>query len=114
MNGLITLKFRVETSQRLAEMTAHSIMRDHKRWSMVEALESEITRVYNAYEAGGYSLPITKPTGPNRSQTTMRVSPTAYDHLLMTQAHVMMQTKGSVKLFHLIHSIVMSALTEFN
>ena len=114
-NNLITLKVWKETHKNLVALTAHFIQRDHRGWSLVEALEHQLKKVHDLYhtEGDGYTLPVVKPTG-DRNQTTIRVSQMAYDHLLMIQARVMLDTLSSIRLFQVVHSVVMSGLAEFD
>jgi hypothetical protein len=112
-DGLRTIKIWRGTHTELVRLNAYYIQRSHERWSLVEVLEAEAKRIYDLYEKGGTIEVI--PTSPaNRNQVSVRVSPTAYDHILMIQAGMMLQTRTSVRLFHVVHSVVMAGLAEFS
>jgi len=111
-SGLITIRFWPGTSEKLAILTAYHIQRDRvKRWSMVDVLESEIERIYQAYTKG-YELKHVEFKGP-RTQTSMRITQQAWEHLLAIQAHVLLQTRKSITIAQLVHNIVMDGLEKF-
>jgi hypothetical protein len=111
-SGLITIRFWPGTNEQLAILTAYHIQRDKvKRWSMVDVLESQIERIYQAY-SNGYKLQHHEFTGP-RNQTTMRITQQAWEHLLAIQAHVLLQTRKSITIAQLVHNIVMDGLEKF-
>lgn len=112
-SGLITVRFWAVTMERLADLNAYFIRRDRvKRWSMVEVLESEIERVYQAYETKGYELESVEPQGSKR-QSSMRINPLAWEHLLSIQAHVMLQTHRPATIAQVIHNLVTDGLSRF-
>jgi len=111
-SGLITVRFWPGTNEKLADLTAYHIQRDRvKRWSLVDVLESEIERVYQAYTKG-YELKHVEFNGP-RNQTSMRITQQAWEHLLAIQAHVLLQTHRSITIAQLIHNLVMDGLAKF-
>lgn len=111
-SGLITIRFWPGTSEKLAVLTAYHIQRDKvKRWSMVDVLESEIERVYQAYTKG-YELKHVEFKGP-RTQTSIRITKQAWEHLLAIQACVMLQTHNAITVAQLVHNLVMDGLSHF-
>lgn len=110
--GLITVKMWLESRRDLATLNARFIQRDHRQWSLVETLEAQAKRIYDGYERGE-SIPVVDPP-EDRQQISMRISPMAYDHLLMIRAHLMLETRESVRFFHAIHSTVAAGLAEFS
>jgi hypothetical protein len=111
-SGLITVRFWPGTNEKLADLTAYHIQRDRvKRWSLVDVLESEIERIYQAYTKG-YELEHVEFSGP-RSQTSMRITQLAWQHLLAIQANVMLQTHNAITVAQLVHNIVMDGLARF-
>jgi hypothetical protein len=112
-NGHVSIKMWGQSRQGLAELAAKAILRDHKEYTLSDALESEAKRVLTLLERG-YQLPVVVSVGRNRNLVTQPISEECYRGLLQIQAYLMIQEGHSVSLSRVVNSVVENGLKDEN
>jgi hypothetical protein len=103
-DGRVTLKIWAKSRKLQVELTAKLIKRDMRKWSMTEAFESAVKKVYES----GTKIHIDSTAG-SVHQATQRVKPETYERLLKIQAYLMSK-HGKVPMTRVIHSVILDSL----